>query len=69
MYTWEIENLLKVKNYILNSEEYSSMISSSPQVKRVKYNTFDDSMETWTEEQDNSKKYFKYKVRRKEKAN
>ena len=69
MYTWEIENLLKIKNYILNSEEYSSMISSSPQVKRVKYNTFDDSMETWTEEQDNSKKYFKYKVRRKEKAN
>lgn len=68
MYTWEIENLLKIKNYILNSEEYTNMISSSPQVKRVKYNTFDDSMETWTEEQDNSKKYFKYKVRRKEKA-
>ena len=69
MYTWEIENLLKIKNYILNSEEYTNIISSSPQVKRVKYNTFDDSMETWTEEQDNSKKYFKYKVRRKEKAN
>ena len=64
MYTWEIEKLLELKNYILHGEEYSRIIKTSPQIKKIKYNAHDNSFETWTKEDDNSVNYFKYKVRK-----
>ena len=64
MYTWEIENLLRIKNYLLYSDEYLYIIRTSPQIKKIQYNAFDDSFETWTKESDQSTNYFKYKVRK-----
>ena len=63
MYTWEIENLLKLRDYILYHDEYNKIMSTSPQIKHVKFNSYDNTFETWTKEDDNSKYYFKYKVR------
>ena len=67
MYTWEIEELLKAKNYILYSDEYIKMISTSPQIKQVNYNAYNDTFETWTKEDNHSEKYFRYKVRKRQK--
>ncbi len=57
MYTWEIENLLKMRNYILYNDEYLNMISTSPQIKHIKYNDY----------KNNREHYFKYKVRKRKK--
>lgn len=67
MYTWEIEKLLKMRNYILYNDEYLNMISTSPQIKDIKYNDYKNEFETWTREEDNSEHYFKYKVRKRKK--
>lgn len=50
MYTWEIEELLKIKNYLLTGEEYLNMVKTSPQIKRIKYNDSDSTIEIWTKE-------------------
>lgn len=67
MYTWEIENLLKMRNYILYNDEYLNMISTSPQIKHIKYNDYKNEFETWTREENNREHYFKYKVRKRKK--
>ena len=64
MYTWEIENLLKLKQYLLTGREYLNMVQTSPQIKRIKYNPYNDTFEIWTKEDDNSEHYFKYKVKK-----
>ncbi len=69
MYTWEIENLLKLKNYILDGEEYLRIINTSPQIKKIKYNAYDNTFDTWTKEDDNSINHFKYKVRKRNNNN
>ena len=66
MYTGEIENLLKLRNYILYCDEYEHMFKTSPQIKKIKYNAYDDTFETWTKEDNGSINYFKYKVRKRE---
>lgn len=58
MYSHEIENLLRFKNYLLNNEEYLYIIKSSPQINQIKYDNFVKVFEMWTS--DNY--YFKYKV-------
>lgn len=63
MYSHEIEELLKLRNYIISSIEYINMIETSPQIDHIKYNPYSDEFETWTK--DNY--YFKYKVYRKTK--
>ena len=64
MYTWEIENLLKLRNNILYCDEYEHMFKTSPQIKKIKYNAYDDTFETWTKEDDGSTNYFRYRVRK-----
>ena len=66
MYTWEIEELLKIKNYLLTGEEYLNMVKTSPQIKRIKYNDSDSTIEIWTKEIDKQEKYLKYKLKRKD---
>ena len=66
MYTWEIEKLLKIKNYILYCDEYVHMIDTSPQIKEVKYNAYDDTFDTWTREDDSTINHFKYRVKKRE---
>lgn len=63
MYSYEIEELLRIRNYLLSSIEYINVINTSPQITRVKYSPYSDEFETWTS--DNY--YFKYKVYRKTK--
>lgn len=43
MYSWEIDNYIKSKNYTLTSKEYSSItdIKNNPQVIHQKYNPCD----------------------------
>ena len=68
MYSWEIENLLRIRNYVLYNDEYFKILSTSPQINEVKYNAGEDTFETWTKEDDGSKCYFKYKVRQRKKC-
>ena len=37
MYSWEIEELLKLREYILEVKEYMKICSESPQIDHVKY--------------------------------
>ena len=67
MYTWEIEKLLQLKNYIINEKDYLDIITTSPQIRRIKYDAYNDTIENWTKESDNSTKYFKYKVKKRTK--
>lgn len=61
MYSWEIENLLKLRNYLINSKEYLNILNTSPQITHTQYTPATDEFETWTED----KYHFKYKVYRK----
>ena len=63
MYSYEIKQLLELKNYLLDRKEANKIlnIKDSPQINHVKYNTYDDNFEMWTS--DNY--YFKFKVKRK----
>ena len=59
MFTWEIQKLMKVKNYLINAKEYLSICKTSPQIKEVKYDPYQDNFMIETE--DNYKVYFKVK--------
>ena len=37
MYSWEIDQLLKIKHYIISVSEYCEIMSTSPQIIDVKY--------------------------------
>lgn len=58
MYSYEIKQLLELRNYLISNIEYLNIIDTSPQINRVRYNPYLDDFETWTD--DNY--YFKYKV-------
>lgn len=57
MYDWEIEQKLINSNYNLDSKTYDHICSTSPQIKRVRYNSFANDFEVWT---DNN--YWKFAV-------
>lgn len=59
MYSHEIEQLLKLRNYLISVEEYIRLVSSN-QVKWVKYNPFEDKFYISTE--DNYNYNFKVKL-------
>lgn len=48
MYSWEIEQLLKMKNYLLSNKEYFEMFQTSPQIRGIEYKPFDDTFHMWT---------------------
>lgn len=50
MYSYEIDNLLKSKNYTIDSDTYTNICKSSPQVKRVKYEPVHNSFEIRTDD-------------------
>lgn len=60
MYSWEIEQLLKLKNYLISNKEYFEICKTSPQIKRIKYEPFEDDFYIWTDDQYN----FKFKVKK-----
>lgn len=59
MYSYEIEEYLKLKNYLLTNKEYLKIITESSQIKRILYKCYNDTMTIWTE--DNYKFEFKLK--------
>ena len=60
MYSWEIQKLLELRNYLLNSEEYLNVCNTSPQINRISYNGYEDNFNMTTK--DNY--HFKFKVKR-----
>lgn len=61
MYSWEIEQLIKYKNYLIDVEDYIKILYTSPQIREVKYNVFEDNFNIYTE--DNYNINFKVKKR------
>lgn len=48
MYSHEVEQLLKIKNYLLTYKEFIQITRSSPQINHIKYNPFEDNIEMYT---------------------
>lgn len=59
MYSQEIEELLKIRNYCIGVDEYYQIISTSPQINEISYKPSEDNFEIYTD--DNYK--FKTKVK------
>lgn len=58
MYSYEIVHLLESQNYKIDSDTYTSICHTSPQITRVKYNAYGNYFEIWTD--DNN--YWKFNV-------
>ncbi len=52
--------MLELNNYNINSETYSNICSTSPQITRIKYSPFGNFFEIWA-----SDGYWKFMVYRK----
>lgn len=61
MYSWEIDRLLKIRNYLISTSEYFEIISTSPQITNVKYDPFEKNFKIKTED----KYEFKVKIKQK----
>lgn len=48
MYSSEIDNVMRERSFNLDSETYSRICSTSPQITRVKYDTFENVFDMWT---------------------
>lgn len=57
MYSYEIENLLKLKNYLVSIQEYLEIVKS-PQIDHIKYEN--DTFNMWTNDNYN----FTLKIRK-----
>ena len=62
LYSWEIEKLLQMRNYLIEVQEYIEIsdIKKNPQINRVKYDPYNDDFEIWT----NDNYDFKFKVKK-----
>lgn len=63
MYSWEIKDLLQLKEYILEYQEYLDIIKTSPQINYLEYLKNEDKIRFTTDD----KYEFKFKVYRKTK--
>ena len=57
MFDWEIQNYLQERNYILTNKEYVYICNTCPQINHIKYNSFADNFEIWT-----NLNHFKFQV-------
>jgi hypothetical protein len=48
MYSHEVEQLLKIRNYLITYKEFIQITKSSPQINHIKYNPFENNIEMWT---------------------
>lgn len=64
MYSYEIKQLLELKNYLLDGKEANKILNvkDSSQINHIKYNQNGNDFEMWTSDD----YYFKFKVKRKE---
>lgn len=42
MYSYEIQQLMELKQYVLEAKEYLNILNTSPQINNVSYNTYSD---------------------------
>ena len=61
MYSWEIAELLKLRNYLLDVKEYFNICDTSPQIREVSYNPYDDKTTIRTDD----RYEFQFKIKRK----
>lgn len=59
MYSWEIQQLMEMRNYLISVEEYLSICEASPQIIEVKYDAYQDNFMIKTN--DGYNVYFKVK--------
>lgn len=50
MYSYEIDQTLKSKNYNIDSKTYIHICQSSPQIVHIKYEPFDGNFNIWTDD-------------------
>lgn len=50
MYSHEIEEYLKARNYLISAKEYLRILETSPQINHTLLNCYDDSITMWTED-------------------
>ena len=60
MYSHEIENLLKIRNYLLTAKEYINVCNSSNQITYIKYDPYEDVFYIGTEDKYN----FKFRIKK-----
>lgn len=48
MYSWEIEQLIELKNYVITIQDYCEIVRTSPQVDHILYNN--DHFEMFTDD-------------------
>lgn len=60
MYSWEIDNLLRLKKYLIENKEYLEIVLNSPQINSITYNPYGEDYEMWT----NDNYHWKYKVKK-----
>ncbi len=60
MYSHEIENLLKLRNYLLTAKEYIMICNTSNQIKYIKYDPYEDIFYVSTEDKHN----FKFRIKK-----
>lgn len=61
MYSYEIEQIIKKKNYLISVREYLRILNTSPQINVVKYDCFNDNF--LIETNDNYKFVFKIRYK------
>ncbi len=59
MYSWEIQRLMELKNYLISVKDYLHICNTSPQIREVKYDPYQDNFMIETD--DKYKVYFKVK--------
>lgn len=60
MYSHEIEQLMKLRNYLISNKDYFYILDTSPQIRGIEYKPFEDNFYMWTDDNYN----FKFKVYR-----
>lgn len=63
MYSWEIEQLMRLRENLIKDEEYIKIIRTSPQIKWIEYKPNEDNFYISTDDNYN----FKFKILKKEK--
>lgn len=63
MYSWEIDNLMKLRDYIISNEEYFKLFETSPQINYIEYQNCNDIFRMTTDD----RYEFKFKVYKKTK--
>lgn len=62
MFSWEIQQKLESNNWDIDSTTYIDICHTSPQIEKVKYNSYENCFEAWS----NDGYYWKFTVHRKE---